>query len=60
MLQFYIEPGTGKKFGSANAVKRHLNLSDGSTDTSTPKALKQGSDKRAVSLEQVLSHYTFK
>ncbi|GMN24328.1 hypothetical protein TIFTF001_000508 [Ficus carica] len=56
--KFYIEPGTGKKFGSANAVKRHLNLSDGSTDTSTPKALKQGSDKRAMQIAPFTSGKT--
>ncbi|EXC35060.1 Methyl-CpG-binding domain-containing protein 7 [Morus notabilis] len=48
--KYYIEPGTGKKFCSVMAVKRHL--TNGSTNTSTPTSLKQGRDKRAASVEQ--------
>ncbi|XP_024032174.1 methyl-CpG-binding domain-containing protein 7 isoform X2 [Morus notabilis] len=49
--KYYIEPGTGKKFCSVMAVKRHL--TNGSTNTSTPTSLKQGRDKRAASVEQM-------
>ena len=48
MLQFYVEPGTGKKFRSLPEVRRYL--MDGKTDMPATEVSEEAGDKSDVSL----------
>lgn len=49
MLQYYIEPKTGKKFRSVPEVKRYL--MDGNTDAFTSEVSNEAGNKSDVSME---------